>query len=264
MRFCILGSGSRGNATLIESNGIIVLIDAGFSGIEIQKRLAKTGRRLEDMAAIIVTHEHNDHINGAGVLSRRLQLPVFANPATHLAAEKKMGRPHKRSEFSTGEDFRVGPFVIHPFSVSHDTADPVGFTITDETSGLKLGYCTDTGKVTRLMAHRLHECNALVMESNHDPDMLKNGPYPPVLQQRVKSSRGHLANHESADFLASLVHKQLRHITLAHLSETNNLPELALLSTKEILAGTGIEVEIAIASQDKPGPEVNLRGCSKT
>jgi len=258
MQFCVLGSGSKGNATYIRAGATAILIDGGFSGIEIQRRLAAIGVDFATIDAILVTHEHNDHIRGVPVLSRRGCIPVFANPATYRAAGSSLNRLHRYLEFDTGSSFHFQDLSVHPFSVSHDTSDPVGFVITDGCH--TLGYCTDTGRVTRLMQHRLAACHGLILESNHDPEMLRNGPYPPYLKQRVQSKHGHLANHEAAAFLRDLVHVDLRQIVLAHISETNNQPQIAHAETMRVLAANGHCLEVTTAPQDRPTPLITLDG----
>lgn len=256
MKVCVLGSGSRGNCTLVESGRTALVIDAGFSGIEIRRRLLSIGGQPEMIASVLVTHEHHDHISGVGVLSRQLGLPVYANPETHRAAEVRVGKLHARKEFGTGEGFEIGDLQIHPFAISHDTEDPVGFVISD---GLfSVGYCTDTGKITTLIEHHLKQCQVLILESNHDPQMLREGPYPPRLQQRVRSNRGHLANEDAGLFLRKLAGTSLSHVVLAHLSETNNLPELALRTVRESLGQASESMYIVSASQDKPAPLITL------
>ncbi len=245
MRFSVLGSGSRGNAVFIENGSTGILIDAGFSGKEIEKRLNSIDRELADVQAICVTHEHNDHICGAGVLSRRCKIPVYANDGTFLAGEKRMGKLFHYKEFETGATVEVGDLQVRSFRVSHDTADPVGFVVGD--GDRYLGYCTDTGKVSHLMAQRLSKCQALILEFNHNLEMLKNGPYPLPLQQRVRSSRGHLCNEDAAKFLSQLKGAHLQHVVQAHLSEKNNRPELARRSIKELdLDWTDTTVSIAL------------------
>jgi len=258
MKVCVLGSGSKGNCTLVESGRTTLLIDAGFSGVEIKRRLAAIGRGPDEITAILVTHEHNDHISGVGVMSRRSSIPVYANPATHSASEKRVGKLFSAVDFGTGEKFSMGDLEIHPFRVSHDTADPVGFVITD--GKVSMGYCTDTGKVTTLIEHHLKRCNLLVLESNHDPKMLRDGPYPLYLQQRVRSNQGHLANEDAAKLLKKLTNGKLRHVVLAHLSEVNNLPELALRSVQKHL-GEYVEcIEILPAHQNKTSPLITVPG----
>jgi len=256
MKVCVLGSGSKGNCTLVKSGKTSLLIDAGFSGVEIKRRLDSIGLDLESITAILVTHEHNDHIAGVGVVSRRGRLPVYANPATHRAAEKRTGKPFARFDFGTGEQFSLRDLLVRPFAVSHDTADPVGYVISDGKHSV--GYCTDTGKVTTVIEHHLGSCDILVLESNHDPKMLREGPYPIHLQQRVRSNRGHLANEDAGRFLKKIAGGRLQHLVLAHLSEINNLPELAMQSARSYLGEFAECIEIVPASQQFPGHVIHL------
>ena len=255
MRFSVLGSGSKGNCTLVESGSTRLLIDDGFSGKEIVARLAGLGIAPETLTAIVVTHEHDDHIKGIGVLARRLNLPVYANAATHRAAERRVGTLPSRREFGVGEAFALGDLQIHPFSVSHDTVDPVGFVVSNGTSSL--GYCTDTGKITQLIRHHLQKCQALVLEANHDVQMLQDGPYPLPLKQRVLSSKGHLANGESVDLAARLAEDRLQLLVLAHLSEINNHPDLVLQEVRRRLTSFGT-LEVLLASQWQAGPLIEI------
>ncbi len=256
MKFCVLGSGSRGNCTYIETENSSILIDNGFSGKEIAKRLATINRSPEQLRAIFVTHEHNDHIAGVGVLSRRFQLPVFSNIGTFSASKKKLGKVFDFREFSTGVTFRFAGFEIHPFAVCHDTADPVGFIVRSE--GRSLGYCTDTGRITKLMEHLLGRCHGLILEANHDPGMLQDGSYPLPLKQRVHSNMGHLANGDAACFVHSLRHGPLQSLVLAHLSETNNHPHLVLQAILQACDGDGCSLEPVLARQTAPGPLITL------
>lgn len=253
--FCVLGSGSKGNAVYIESQETALLIDCGFSGKEVAARLNSIGKDLNRVQAILVTHEHNDHIAGVGVLARRCKIPVYANEGTLLGGEKKLGKIERREIFETGSTFSINDITVKPFRVSHDTQDPVGYVL--EAGNIRFGYCTDTGKVTHLMTQRLKGCHGLVLEFNHDLEMLKNGPYPLSVQQRVKSSQGHLSNDDATSFFNDIYHDELRHVVLAHLSDTNNLPQFAI---------AGIEAEMAryekttfeIAGQDKPTSLITL------
>ena len=257
MKVRVLGSGSKGNCTLVESGKTRLLIDAGFSGVELERRLAAIGLNLGSITALLVTHEHNDHVSGAGIASRRGRLPIYANPATHRAAEKKIGKPFARQDFDTGEQFILGDLLVHPFAVSHDTVDPVGYFLTD--GQYSVGYCTDTGKITTLIEHHLRRCDILVLESNHDPKMLREGPYPLHLQQRVRSNRGHLANEDAGRFLHKLAGGKLKSAVLAHLSEMNNLPELAVHAARSHLGDFAECLEIIPASQHAPTRVINLK-----
>ncbi len=256
MRFCVLGSGSKGNSTYVSSGDTAILIDAGLSGIEVQRRLAGIGVEISSLSAIIVTHEHTDHVRGVPVLSRRMKLPVFANPETYLAAGSSLNKLHVFNEFNTGNSFSFQNLEIHPFSISHDSADPVGFIINN--GSFSLGYCTDTGVITRLMHHRLSGCHGLIVESNHDPDLLQKGPYPLFLKQRVKGNKGHLANIDTAGFIKDILNENLEHVVLAHISETNNQSSLAYETTASCLADGSITPGLSLASQDRPGDMVIL------
>ena len=259
MRLIVLGSGSKGNATLVEAGATRVLIDNGFSCKELLARLRAAGVEPESIGALLLTHEHNDHVGGAGVLARRLGIPVFGNVPTLRAAEAKLGDVPQLREFDTGDTFAFEALEIHAFSLSHDTADPVGFTLSD--GRRRVGYCTDTGKVTRLIRHALTNCEALILEANHDVDMLRSGPYPLQLQQRVLSNKGHLDNPTALNLAAELANAdaggRLRRLVLAHLSETNTAPELV---RREIEARRGqlSGLEIHIASQHRPTPWVEV------
>ncbi len=243
MKFSVLGSGSKGNSVYIESGKTAILIDAGFSGKEIAARLRSIGRRIEDVDALFVTHEHHDHIQGVGVLSRRCHIPVYGNYGTIKGGEKVMGSPCIHSEFGTGETIEMQDLQIRSFSVSHDAADPVGFMIGN--GKVTLAYCTDTGKVSRLIKQRIMGCNGLVLEFNHDPQMLKEGPYSPALQQRVRSDHGHLANGNGAEFLQSLLHDQLKYVILAHLSAANNHPDLAIKAARDVVGDNQLQLRVA-------------------
>lgn len=255
MKFCVLGSGSRGNCTYIEEGNTRILIDAGFSGKEIARRLACINRSPEQLSALLVTHEHNDHIAGVGVLSRRFKLPVYANSGTHGASKRKVGKLFAFREFFTGRRFDLGDLEIHPFAVSHDTADPVGFIVRG--SEHSVGYCTDTGRVTKLMEHLLGQCHGLILEANHDPQMLQDGPYPLQLKQRVRSNRGHLANSDAAAFVRGLPAGTLRVLVLAHLSETNNHPDLASQAMEDLFPRT-LRPEFVLATQGSAGSLIDL------
>jgi phosphoribosyl 1,2-cyclic phosphodiesterase len=257
MKFCVLGSGSKGNCTLIESDTTRILIDAGFSGKEISRRMALINRSPEDLEAILITHEHGDHISGVGVLSRRYKLPVYANPATHQAAAARVKELHQRWEFDTGTGFVLSDLNIHPFRTSHDTADPVGFLISDGVNSV--AYCTDTGKITTLIRQRLRQCDALILESNYDPEMLLNGPYPMHIKQRVRSNHGHLANNDAAAFLTELCDTNIQHVMLAHLSETNNHPDLVMTQVREQLGHHRPNFALDLARQDRPSRLITVK-----
>lgn len=222
MRFSVLSSGSKANCTYIEGAGKRFLVDCGLSGKQAEERLSQIGIDPRTLDAILVTHEHSDHIHGVGTLSRRFKLPVFANAATMGSISKPFGK----EVFSTGQGFYVGGARVEPFSIVHDAADPVGFAIYAE--GFKLVICTDLGRVTTLVRQHVENANAILLESNHDQEMLQSCGYPWELKQRIASTHGHLCNEAAGQLLEEIMHPELFHIVLGHLSEHSNTPALAL------------------------------------
>lgn len=246
MRFASLGSGSKGNATLVEAAGARVMIDCGFSCSEAEKRLARLALHPRDLDAVLVTHEHSDHISGVARLARRHQLPVWMTAGTHVGG--KGGAPTEFHCINSHRAFRIGDLRLEPFPVPHDAREPCQFVL--EGNGTSLGLLTDAGTVTPHAGAVLAECDALVLECNHDPQMLRNGPYPPSLQARVGGDLGHLSNLQAAELLDRLDHGALRWLVAAHLSEKNNRPELV----RECLSGVCGELDgrLRVASQDRP------------
>jgi len=220
----VLASGSKGNAVLVCSHKTRILVDAGTTCKELVRRLEKSGTEARRLEAILITHEHRDHVSAAGTLSRRFNLPLFATRGTLDNLPPETGNPASVSVFSTGRSFEVGDLCIHPFSISHDAREPAGFIIENETT--RLGICTDLGVATHLVKVRLQGCHGLVLEANHDVKKLASGPYPPFLKQRIRSAHGHLSNDESRQLLEDIHHEAMRFVVLAHLSETNNSPDL--------------------------------------
>jgi phosphoribosyl 1,2-cyclic phosphodiesterase len=232
LSFTVLGSGSSGNATLVSSGDTHILVDVGLSGRETVRRLAECGLRPEQIAAIVVSHEHGDHCRGIAPFAKNLELPVFITDGAHAAGELGIA-DRKRQRIHSGSPFDIQGIEFTPFSVPHDAADPIAFRI--ENGGVKIAVVLDLGYMSGLVLERLRDCDALVLESNHDVNMLKVGPYPWALKQRVMSRRGHLSNDTVAEFLLDGFDGKARHVVLAHLSEKNNLPELALLSARRAL-----------------------------
>ena len=255
MKITPLASGSSGNSFLVESNGASILIDAGLSGKQMRDRLESVGREPGSLDGIVISHGHSDHVKGAGVLSRRYKLPLWTNRRTWEIIRGTVGEVHELRFFQTGRSFELAGFTIRPFSVPHDCADPVGFRISRGTG--TLGIATDLGAATGLVANVLAGLQVVVLESNHDPQMLRNGPYPWELKQRVSGRLGHLSNSASASLLQRIVSDELQAVILAHLSETNNLPELALAGAKASLRGfIEDEGKICCAVQDQAGPSI--------
>jgi phosphoribosyl 1,2-cyclic phosphodiesterase len=255
LAICILASGSRGNAIFVSSGSTSILIDAGLSGIEIERRLKHRGLCPKNLDAILVSHEHTDHIQGVGVLSRRFKLPVYLNAGTQKAALSQLGNLHHFENFECGTTFRINDLSIHPFSISHDAQDPVGFTVNQ--NGTKIGIATDLGIATSMVKDHLKECVLLVLEANHDEDMLINGPYPWPVKQRIKSRTGHLSNEASKTLLNEIQHDGLKHVMLAHLSETNNTPQKAVNEVRQAL--TRCIATIGVASQDETGSLFHIK-----
>jgi phosphoribosyl 1,2-cyclic phosphodiesterase len=245
---CSLASGSRGNATYISDGNTAILIDAGLSGIELERRMISKGLSPENLNAIIVSHEHKDHIESAGILSRRYNLPIYTSSKTCKAIGTRLGKVFEYKAFECGSGFNINNLHIHPFSVSHDAKDTSGFTVSR--NGSKMGIATDLGIVTTVVKEHLKGCQMLILEANHDIPMLMNGPYPWHLKQRVKGRTGHLSNEESGSLLKELAHEKLSHVILAHLSEKNNTPEKALNAVG--MSMNGYKAKLLVARQDMP------------
>jgi len=236
----VLASGSRGNSAIVESSSTRILVDAGISCREIFKRMKVVGDDPHSLSAIVVTHEHADHVHGLLVLARKLKVPVFMTGATHQAWVRSVrdatGEPPDTDRvefFSSGRCFQIGDIAIMPFTIPHDAADPVGFTFRAE--GVKVGVATDLGYMPASVCDQLRSCDVLVLESNHDVEMLRVGPYPWSVKQRVMSRVGHLSNEALANFFATDYDGSASYIVLAHLSEQNNHPELARTAAEKAL-----------------------------
>jgi phosphoribosyl 1,2-cyclic phosphodiesterase len=255
MRITPLASGSAGNSFLVQADGASILVDAGLTAKQIVLKLGIAGADPASLSGIIVSHGHSDHVKGVGVLSRKYKLPVWMNRGTWEVAGGSIGEPHRLEFFRTGKVFELAGLRVHPFSVPHDCVDPVGFRITRDATGL--GIATDLGLATNLVQNVLTGLQVVVIESNHDPKMLRDGPYPWELKQRVRSRLGHLSNQDSARLLQRIFSDELRAVVLAHVSQTNNLPELALDSASaclgEFLANRGT---LCCASQDNVGETI--------
>lgn len=249
MRCTVLASGSKGNSTVIEGTTGSLLIDAGLSARELLARMAAAGIDPEKINAILVTHEHGDHVKGLDVTARKLGVPIHATEGTlhdFLNHRRTSSKPIEYHSCRYGDSFSVGDFSIEPFTTSHDAAEPCGFVIRE--GDIRLGYCTDTGIVTDVMHARLARCDGLVLESNHCPEMLANGPYPESLKRRIRSKRGHLSNPAAAECLTGFG-KDVPLVILAHLSEINNTPEKAKGAARSGLGLFFLEERVVIASQ---------------
>jgi len=313
VRFTVLASGSKGNSTVVTGGRTRVLVDAGLSCRELLRRMKLAGEDPETLSAIVITHEHQDHINGLAVIARRLGIPVYFTEATHRAwmrwltprrqmtyaqwleqcrkqaaerqaevtleegsgaEEGEPDEPETQAEcrpgdaklsrgedpawlpaveyFEAGRPFSIGDLSVSPFTIPHDAADPVGFVFTAE--GIRMAVATDLGYVTPNVKAQLKKLDLLLLESNHDLEMLRDGPYPWSVKQRVLSRVGHLSNEAAAEFLSSGYDGQAAYVILAHLSESNNLPELARVAAEGALAAKAslLANRLLIASQHEP------------
>jgi phosphoribosyl 1,2-cyclic phosphodiesterase len=225
MRFASLGSGSGGNALLVESGSTRVLLDCGFGLAEVTARLVRLGVEPDGLDAIIVTHEHEDHGGGVPRLAARHDIPVYLTHGTLAALGAERRSVPNAIPIDTVTPFAIGAIEVRPYAVPHDAREPVQFVLSDGSA--RLGVLTDTGRCTPRIARSLSGVDALVLECNHDLDMLLNGPYPASLKSRVAGRMGHLANAAAAELLQAMDCSRLQHLIAAHLSETNNLPHLA-------------------------------------
>jgi phosphoribosyl 1,2-cyclic phosphodiesterase len=316
MRMTVLASGSKGNSTVIASAGTRVLVDAGLSCRELMKRMAMANEDPAALDAILITHEHTDHVAGLAVLARRLRIPVYFSEPTHRAwvrqmtpsttmtyakwlehVQKEKEASAARAElesagagvltdleassaedgpededaseaaikrdpaslpaveyFQPGTNFSIGDLVITPFTTPHDAADPCGFVFESVTEAIRMAIATDLGYMPPNVKRALERIDVLLLESNHDLEMLKDGPYPWAVKQRVLSRVGHLSNHATAEFLSRDYDGNATYIVLGHLSETNNVPELALLSAEEAIRERGrlLGNRVLLAQQNAP------------
>jgi phosphoribosyl 1,2-cyclic phosphodiesterase len=261
----VLASGSRGNSTVVSSSRTRLLIDCGLSCKQTLRRLHASGIDPRSLTAILITHEHADHVGGLHVTAKKLGIPVFMTGATHGAWQQNFKdsagnrvRAERLELFEAGRQFQVGDIAVLPFTTPHDAADPVGFTITAE--GVKLGYATDLGHLSLNVREHLRGCDGLVIESNHDLEMLRVGPYPWAVKQRVMSRVGHLSNEALAEFLATDYDGGAAFLILAHLSEQNNHPDLARTVAERALDGRRDlwKNRILLASQDDGLQSISL------
>ena len=261
----VLASGSRGNSALVESSSTRILVDAGISCRETFKRMKSIGNDARSLTAIVITHEHADHVDGLLVLARKLKVPVFITGATHQAwarsvrdATGELPDTQTIEFFSSGHSFQIGDIEVCPFTIPHDAADPVGFTFRAE--GVRIGFVTDLGYLPASVRDHLRACDVLVLESNHDLEMLRAGPYPWSVKQRVMSRVGHLSNEKLAEFLARDYDGSATFVVLAHLSEQNNHPEIALRAAEKALGRrrTLLQNRVLLARQSEVMQPIRL------
>ncbi len=249
MRICSLASGSKGNSIFIESSHSRILVDAGLTAQQLKIRLESIGVEPESIDAIIITHSHRDHVTGTNVFSRQFDVPLYGHPDTldHLSYLFK----RKTKIFPWTGPFAIKDFYLTPFRLSHDANPTVGYLISSQNK--KIAICTDLGVVTREVTEHLEQAEFIIIESNHDPDMLFNGPYPWELKERIASRVGHLSNHDTGNLLKTLLNGRIQKVLLAHLSDENNSLELARNTVLE-LAGKHITDILDIIEQRKVSP----------
>lgn len=250
IRFCLLGSGSSGNAMYVEADGSKILIDNGLSFRQLELRSQSAGLSLDGLKAIFVTHEHSDHVAGLGVLTRKMDVPIYMTRATHEALPPSIGKLSGVNYFDAGEEIALNGLRVGTFSVSHDAADPVSFVV--EACDVKLGVAADMGHPSELVRRRLANSHGLILESNYCPELLRKSSYPPMIQQRIRGRHGHLSNHDMCSLLSHVLHETLRIVVLVHISEENNTKERAQMLAAQAMRGHSAELHVAW--QDRPTP----------
>jgi phosphoribosyl 1,2-cyclic phosphodiesterase len=249
----VLGSGSSGNCTFLATSRARVLVDAGFSLREITRRLALIGERPESLQGVFITHEHSDHIGGLARLAKKLRIPVYISAMTREALPPNTELPAVET-IQPGQRYQIEDLVIEPFTIPHDAVDPMGFRFTGE--GLRMAVATDLGYLPMNVKDYLRGCHCMVIESNHDLEMLKNGPYPWYVKERVWSRTGHLSNRDLATFLREEHDGETQVMVLAHLSEQNNHPQIARMEAATALeqraSSVSSQAKLIVSSQNEP------------
>ncbi len=262
IKVCSLYSGSGGNCIFFGCGKTKILIDAGLSALKTKRTLSEIGEDPSSISALIISHEHSDHINGAGIISKQLDIPVYANSGTWNAAAQKLRQVRKanRKTFFTGVDFEIGSISAGTFRIPHDACEPVAFNLF--AGGRKITIATDMGCMTKKLLERMEKSDVLLLESNHDISMLKAGPYPWDLKQRILGNEGHLSNDIAARTVAYLAQRGTERFLLGHLSARNNFPELAYRTTLNIIEEKGIrageDILLDIAGRDAPGIPITI------
>lgn len=262
IKFCSLYSGSSGNALFLRTESTKVLIDAGLSGKRIIEALRSIGENPSELSAILISHEHSDHTKGAGIVSRKFDIPIFANENTWEAMECEISPINVKNKayFNTGVEFEIGDIIVNAFSIPHDASDPVGFNFF--VNNKKITTATDIGHINKELLKCFEMSDLILLESNHDVEMLKVGPYPYHLKKRIMGDRGHLSNEMAGKVVAYLAEKGTRNFLLGHLSKENNFPELAYQTVCSVLFEKSISIDnditLEVALRDKVGKVINL------
>ena len=263
MKFCSLYSGSSGNSIFVSANDSKILIDAGLPGKKIDEGIKSIGDKPEDIKGIFITHEHSDHIKGIGVLSRKYDIPIYANDKTWLAMESSIGKikEHNIKIMDRRSTVEIGDLAIKSFVIPHDAIAPVGYTI--ENKGKKISVATDFGTFTEEIYSNIKDSEVILLESNHDINMLKFGPYPYNLKRRILSEVGHLSNEDCGKAVVDIVRNGLgKKIILGHLSNTNNHPDLAFQTVLSVIEDNGLkqgeDLMLSMASRKEPSGYIEL------
>ena len=260
MKVAVLGSGSGGNSTFGWGGDTRVLIDAGFSGRDLARRLESLDLEPDLIDGIVVPHDHRDHTRGIGVFARRHGTPLYMTSSTHTACSQLLRGVETVIEYSPGRPFTIGDVLVEPFVTVHDAVDPVGVALIDESSGLRLGVATDLGRPTAQLRQKLSMCVLLILEANHDEVMLHKSSYPASVRRRISSSHGHLSNQAAARLATELIHPRLAGILLAHLSSECNRPDLARSVVGDALEKVGWSGHLEVALQDHPTALIDVEG----
>ncbi|ACB86443.1 MBL fold metallo-hydrolase [Natranaerobius thermophilus] len=259
MEVAVLASGSNGNSIYIEYYDTKLLIDAGLSGKAIERKMANVNKDPKELTGIIVTHEHRDHVKGVGVLARRFNIPVYATRDTWPLLPSIIGTvPEKSEKELPKQGLYIQDLYIEPFPVSHDAVDPVGLCL--YTPEKKLGIATDSGIFTPPMFKKLTNCHGLILESNHDPDLLSRSSYPEYLKKRIRSRKGHISNNTLVHCLPNLINENLRWLILGHLSENNNCPDLVrnFVSNSLSKIGQDMGIDVPFKVAERSGPPITF------
>lgn len=249
MKVSILGSGSKGNSIFIETDSIKILIDVGFSGKKIEEQLKKINEDISNIDGILITHEHGDHIQGAGIISRKYNIPIYITKESYEAAILKIGKINNENLRFINDKFHIGNSIVYPFDVMHDAERTIGFRI-EESTGSKLAIATDIGYIDNCVRESFKDVNIMIIECNYDYQTLMECSYPWDLKARVKGRSGHLSNNDCARFIREIYHFNLKKVYLAHMSKDSNNPQLAINTVLEELTSHKIKIDVEIAEQD--------------
>ena len=261
LNFCSLYSGSSGNCLFVENNSTKILVDCGVSGKKVCEGLESIDKKIEDIDAIKVTHEHSDHVQSLGLISQKYNIPVYANTETWQAMPTQSQKilENNKKTFNNDNDFEIGNLLIHPFSTPHDAANPCGFNI--YSGKRKISIATDLGHMDNVILENLKGSSFILLESNYDPEILKVSKYPYILKQRIAGPNGHLSNSTAGKTIGCLIQNDLKTVMLGHLSKENNFPELAYQTVVEELIGQNIdtnEISLSVANRNNPTKIIEL------